>query len=220
MLQPLLIVVLAFAQTGEPTLFLDLTTAEVQAMDRSKTVGCHSGGGVMTSGVPFRRPQLTLRLSIDHLNGNTFKRGDVLIADVLLTNTGDKPVLLPWDPDSDIVYGKDCKGLPTPRPPTLEGSLALKLLDHEGQGPFVGGHFLYARRDEAPTCRVLAPQQSARLRVGGMFYPTAARTGGSLAPGANTFRLVAIFSLTDSALPNAYEPVVSANHQNLALTEK
>jgi len=218
-LPSVVIAVVALAQGGGPTLFLDLTTPEVKAMDRSKTIGCHTGGGVAATGLPYRPPEPTLRVSIESVNGNAFKFGDVVVAHALLTNTGNEPLLLPWDPDRDVVYGKDCMGLGVPAPPTLEGSLGLKVVDPQGNADFVGGHFLYGRRDAPSTYRVLAPQRSARIRVDGTFYPPPERKGPRAA-ASNRFMLIGVFDLTDSKLPKAYRTMVSANHLDLALIEK
>jgi len=212
----MLIAMLALRQEAQPTFFLDLTTPEVKEMDKSKTVGCHSGRGVYVTGGRLRPPRLTLGFDIEQVNRDRFRLGDVVVADMLITNTGNKPVLLPWNPDRDIVYGKDCNGLGLAGPPaTLEGSMALKLVDSEGRGKWVGAHFLYARRDQPTSYRVLPPQQSARVRVDGRLTPPLPATGIPPAPGPLRFKLIASFDLADSTLPNAYVTVVSENQKEV-----
>jgi hypothetical protein len=212
----LLIATTALAQATHGALFLDLTTSAVRRMDQSKTVGCGSGGGVFTSGTAQRPPQLTVTLDLEWLNQDHFRLGDHVVADVRLTNTGHDSITLPWNPDSDVVYGKDCRDLEKPRSSaTLVGSLILKVVDSDGRARPIGGHELFALRDNPTTYRVLAPGQSARIRVDGRMYVSQGMTKSASAGATDHFKVVATLDLSDSSLPNAYQTVVSANSMDV-----
>lgn len=170
--------------------------------------------GVFVSGRPNRPPELGLRLSIKDVSKRFVTAGQSLTADVRLTNTGDKSIALPWDPNQTIVYGKDCQGIGPPgpgHPVTLEGSLLLKLARGKVEGDVVGGHSLYSRMDQLDSYRVLQPGQSAVIRVGGKFNPPSTDNIGHPKRRPGTFRLIAVFTLTDSAKLNPYRSVVSEN---------
>jgi hypothetical protein len=217
-LRYILLLTLSLAQAGPPELFLDLTTPAVKHMKEAKTVGCGSGGRVFVDHRPLRPPQLTLSLEIAWLNQDRFKLGDEVAYEVRLTNTGDKPVVLPWNPDSDIAYGKDCRGLARARGLlTLEASVKLNFIDDAGNAEPVGPDRLFGVRDDPGTYRVLAPQQSARIRVSDNLYLPQTAANASSAGGANHFKAIAVFDLRDSSLPNPYGTVVSTNGQDVTV---
>lgn len=204
--------ILAVGQTGTARLFLDLTTPQVERMEKAHKVGCSGGGGVFVTGRPYQPPRVTLRLEIARLSAHNFVPGRGFVADLQLTNTGDKAIKLPWNPDEYVIYGKNCKNFGRPSPsPTLVGSLSLKLLGTAGQSKFVGGHDLYARMDQPATYRVLQPEQSAVIRVGGKFYPPRGGKGAKALTGSKQFKLLAVFDLTDSRIVNPYQTVTSEN---------
>jgi hypothetical protein len=212
----LLTVTLGLTLATEPELFLDLTAPQVKQMDHSNRVGCSAGGGLFVDDTPFRPPKLTVSLEIEWLNQKRFDLSEEAVGEVRLTNTGNQPIMLPWSLDSDIVYGKDCRDLEKPKPPgTLVGSLYLKLADSQGRAKLIGGHNLFALRDDEATYRVLAPQQSARIRLGGKVHPPDVPIGS--AGATNHFEVTAVFDLTDSSLPNAYQTVTSTNHKDVTV---
>lgn len=217
--------ILAFAlgvpQATVSPLFLDLTAPSVNEMDRSKTKGCGSAGAVYTSGQPIRPPQLTLTLEIERLNENQFTLGAAVVVDLRLTNTGEKPVVLPWDPDSDIVYGRDCEDFRKPAAAhTLLGSLAVKVVGTEGKANFVAGHELFGLHDDPETYRILAPQQSAHIRVSGKLDLSPAAIKALSSGATNHFKFIAVFDLTDTSMPNRYATVVSANPKDVIVSGK
>jgi hypothetical protein len=206
------------AQATPPVIFLDLTTPEVRLMDRAKTVGCGGFGATFSTAVPYHPPQLTLALEIARLNQDNFRLGEDVVCDVRMINTGDKSILLPWNPDSDTVYGKDCRGLGMSTPAlSLEGSLGLKVIDPAGRTKFVGGHRLFALSGDTATLRALAPGQSACIRVSGSMDVPQVPTNSSLPKPAIHFKLIAVFDLRDSSLPNAYQTVVSTNDRRVTI---
>lgn len=205
---------LALGQAGQPVPLLDLTAHKVERMDRSRKVGCGSGGGVFVSGGPYQPPELALHLEIVGVTTNRLEAGQTASAEVRLTNIGDKNVIVPWDPDMGVVYGKDCKGLGLAgagRPATLVGSLMLRLIGNGGEEDSVGGHFLYARIDRSATYRILVPGQSALIRLWAKLPPSLEAHKGPALPATGAFEINATFDLTDSRLPNPYRTVVSVN---------
>lgn len=210
--------VLLPGQMKQPELFLDLTTAKVVKMDRSRKVWCGSGGGVAVTGMPYQLPEVTLDLKVARVSERRFALGEAMAVDVRLTNTGDKSMTFPWDPDEYVIYGKDCKGLGPAgpeHPNTLAGSLVLELIGSGGKSKIVGGHGLYARMDQPETYRILQPGQSVIIRVGGKFYPPPAGKETRALAGAKRLKLIAVFNLTDSRLANRYKTIRSVNSVEL-----
>jgi len=184
-------------------------------MDEAKTIGCGSGGGVFVSdGPPPATPQLTLTLDVERLNQDRYNLGDEIVAELRLTNTGDRPIVLPWNPDDAIVYGKDCRDLHKPKPAgTLVGSIVVSFIDAAGHPQVQAGHELFGLLGTPSTYQKLLPQESARIRVGGKVY--VANFMASSEPAH--FQVVASFELRDSSLPDAYRTVTSINHQDVTL---
>jgi hypothetical protein len=100
---------IVLGQTSPTSLFLDLTSPSVRALD-AETRGCESGGfGGVSDEQPPRPPQLTLALRVERFSADWLKPGQPITYDLRLTNVGDKPLMLPWSPDRAAIYGKACR---------------------------------------------------------------------------------------------------------------
>ncbi len=219
-----LIVAASLGQAPQLTLFLDLTTPKVEQLERSTKVFCGGvSGGAHTTGVPYKPPELALRMEIVSISHNRLAPGEPFTVDARLTNAGKQDIALPWDPDFAVVYGEDCKGLGPPgpgRPITLVGSLMLWLTGTGGEEKAVGGHYIYARMNQSTTYRTLAPGRSAVIRVGGKFNPPSPPRHGHTSLASGRFKLTATFDLTESAVVDPFRTVVSANSVNVSPVAK
>jgi hypothetical protein len=160
---------------------------------------------------------LTVAVAIEWLNQARFRLGDDVVCQFRVTNTGAKPIVLPWDPDSDVLYGKDCKGLAKLNTSTLEGFVGFRFIDAEGRAWGVGAHRLFGLRDNPTTYCLLLPQNSARIRASGKVYLPELSSKLSLGEAVDGFKFRVVFDLNDSSIRNAYETLVSENYRDVIL---
>ena len=222
------LVLLAMAAQGasQTEYMMDLTTPEVRQMDDSRTSGCGSRGGkIATSGGSVPDPEVPLALQLESLNRSDFRTGDEVVAVVRLTNTGTKPVMIPWNPDSEAVFGKNCRWPYKSLGSTgLMGSVSLVFMDEAGYTQFLAGHGLYAISRRAETYRTLAPGQSAGIKIWGSvhFYNLIEkrRAKGLEFKLPQEFVVSASLDLDDSALYLPYKTIRSKNFIRLKVAEK
>jgi len=143
------IAIVAANGTAQVGAVLDLTTPEARQREAAQTSVCGRvrGGIATTRGGPVRPPGLPLALEVESLNRNAYVVGDYVESALRFTNVGTKEILIPWSPDQETVFGKNCQWLPSSLGATgLRAMVSLEFMDEAGYRQFMGSHGLYAFR--------------------------------------------------------------------------
>jgi len=222
-----LIIMIAFAAEGTSQVetILDLTTPEIRQLDETRTAGCGSrGGGVVTSGGVVPDPEVPLSLQLESLNQTDYKTGDEVVGVVRLTNVGSKPVIIPWNPDSEAVFGKKCEWPYKSLGATgLKASVSLLFTDEGGHNEFIASHGLYGVSKRPKTYRTLAPGQSAVVKIRGSvhfdYIIEKRREKGLEFKLPQEFAVSGSFDLDDSSLLFPYKTVRSKNEIRVRIDE-
>jgi len=196
---------------------LDLTTPEVRQKDKARTRVCGSVGGVVvTSGGVVPEPELGLALQLESLNRGEYKIGEEVVAVLRLTNIGAKPLMIPWSPDPETIFGRNCEWRPgSPGVIALNGMISLEFRHQLGFEQFIASHGLYGNSKRPHTCRTLARGESAFVKIWGTvgFYNIIQkrREKGLEFKLPQDFVVSASFDLDDSTLRFPYKTLRSKN---------
>lgn len=208
----------------EPT--LDLTAPQVKTREQSRTTACgYVPAAVVTSHGRARGPGLPLEVEFELLGNTLYRVGDDITSTVRITNVGAKPISIPWSPDPDIVFGRDCEWLPKPQGVSgLRGTVRLEFVDEDRHVEFIGSHVLYGILSNPETYRELAPRQSAIIRISGTidFWNIVQKTREERLQLKlpQDFIVGASFDLDEGPQGTSYARVLSRNHLRVKVSKK
>lgn len=180
---------------------LDLTIPGSARAEESTSM--KGSGGIVSKPQP-----LPLRLTLEKLDREAYHRADALVFEVLLENTGDRAIRLPWSRRNDVVAERAEAGI-------VRGLLFLRFLDEKGtqhQGPGI----VLAGLRTGDTSMVLQPREQASIVVPARWSSLSPQTVKWLEGADRTpLRLIATFRLNDG--PTSYATITSVNQLEISL---
>lgn len=203
---------------------LDLTTPEVEQIE-SRPGGCGGGGRLAGGeGGPPPLPELRLSLTIEHLDTETLKVGDEVVAELKFRNIGKEPQRFPLSSRGESAFGVNCEDLPQRQDGyPIRGIVALEFKDESGYlEPYIALHALYANSRYPESFRFLAPGETIRVKMGGKIFFN--RVNQDRKPQGPPFKLpqqfvvTATFNLDDRSLWNPYKELRSSNQIRVRVT--
>jgi hypothetical protein len=148
--------------------------------------------------------------------------GEDVTFEVRLINEGRAPFPIPWSRNSDY-DNKDCTGgVKDLRKASLTGVFALIFSSHSGAKHRVPIDVLYARLSMPETFRVLAPGESARIKLMGPLTfkgPLSGKPSDANSALSQHFAGTARYSLDDTSHGNPYADLDSANSLEVTMAE-
>ncbi len=208
---------------GEQRDLLDLTLPSVAAVERARKTGCEEGrlGGAI-DGPPARprSPGLSLRIaSLDPLN---YKPGGDLTALLVLANTGQSPVLVPWTVESSLVYSEGCERVHLrPGVKALVGEIGILVEDDLGNKQAQASHGLFAVSSNPGSFRELPPGESLSIKIGGQLDLSWIQAERQKANAPLSFpltlKVVATFELHDGIELTGGSPLISVNQLRITV---
>ena len=157
-----------------------------------------------------------LAVQLESLDRTHYKARDEVVGEVRVTNVGAKPVMIPWSPDPETVFRKNCEWRPKSLGVTAQKAMiSLEFEDEAGFTQFIASHGLYGISSNAETYRKLAPHQTAVIKIWGTvdFYNMIEerRAKGLEFKLPQKFAARARFEVDDSSFWVAYKTLRSTN---------
>ena len=209
---------------ADKLLLLDLTTSEIQHVEAQFNWGCSGGSLLSTTQGIVLPPPLPLRLRIDSVTEEPYRLGQDVASQLILTNTGNESIRIPWSVDANLVFRKDCKWLPPSGVVGLHGAVTLVLEDESGHKDFIGAHGLFGIASDPATFRELAPGDSVLIKTAGRMdlYNIAIERKKAGISGDFPIRLTvtARFTLDDTPAFGRYRPAVSENKMEVSINKE
>jgi hypothetical protein len=202
-------------------LVLDVTKASEMKFESFKS---HCFGGSLGGGSDSSPPVLPFGLQIVRLNASTYKEGEEVTAELLLTNKTDKPIWVPSSLNPDLVYAEGCKSVPTKAGARLLfGEVSLTIKDNHGFSEALDGAFVYGLSDDPTTFLKLRPGKSLRLRTAGKVYLynmiIQSREANIALEFPMQLEVTAKFNLDDPSF-RGYRPLTSENRLHITLAKQ
>lgn len=196
---------------------LDLTTPNVRKTIQAQTTICGGMKGDTLIGDTHVAPsEAPLSLQVACLNHPKYTVGDEIVCEVHLTNKGWRPIAIPWSPDQETVFGKNCEWLPKASGATgWRAMLTLEFQSRDGYKEPIASHALYGISSNAATFRTLAPKESVRIKFAGkLYFNDLIRKGkerGVKFSLPQEFVVRASFDLDDSSIFRPYDKIYSVD---------
>lgn len=207
------------AWAAQDRYFLDLTLPQRLPPPAKSSFGCGPRLSAGSEGGGFVLPTLPLAVEIVSFDKNGYAPGEEMVCEVRLTNVGNKPLRIPWSPNP-AYRNTDCspvvQGMPEA---SFTGSLALVFTDSSGARHLVLLKSLYGRLAIPETFRVLAPGESAgvKLRERLVFFNARPSEPAASVRLPHDFFVTAIYDLDDTSQGNPYRTVHSKNSMEVRI---
>ena len=221
------LVLLKAAHVAPRPLVLDLTTPTVARYERSLAGHCIAGGIAPTSSEGnIKPPTLPIRVEAVNLDRKSYAVGEAVRATVRLTNIGRQPIPIPWALDVALVLTQNCTWQPlSSGAKPLHASVAISLVDDNGNSEAIVAHYLYGVTSDPATYRTLAPKESVVVRMPGRIdvsYINEQRLKEKkkLLVLPLNFKVVASFEYSDVPRFGEYPEVQSENTILVRVTDK
>jgi len=219
-----LCVILDRAPASGQELVLDLTQATEINSESSKSHCFGWGGGLGGADHGPPPPMLPLDLQVVSLSSSTYKEGDDVAAELLLTSETDKAILIPSSLSPDTVYTDGCKEVALKAGTrALFANVSLTFEDEHGFWEAIAGAFTYGLSDDPKTYIELPPGKSLRIKTAGKVQLYNMLAQSQKANVALRFplqlKITAKFDLDDPTF-RGYRPVTSSNQLTISIEGK